>query len=247
MRKLFNIEYSNNLYLDAYLPDNTGFKTIVYFHGGGLCSGDKADPQYIKIAEQFVDNGFCFVSVNYSLYPSTKFPNYIKECAHAVKYVFDNVKTWGGSGDIYVSGQSAGAWITLMLCCNKEYLNNVGIDPHSIKGWISDSAQTTSHFNVISIEDDLPELSQRIDGRAPLFFLNPNFDSAPILLIYYQNDMPNRMQHNELFYSSIVNFNHNINIHKVILPGCHCHGSSFENEDGTFDFVNVSLEWLCTH
>lgn len=247
MTKKLNLNYSNNLYLDVYLPINDNYKTIIYFHGGGLCSGDKTDPQYLNIAEQFVNNGYCFVSVNYSLYPAAKFPIYICDCANAIKYVFNNVKTWGGSEDIYVAGQSAGAWIALMLCCNKEYLINIGVDPLDVKGWISDSAQTTSHFNVISREDGLSNLCQRIDEKAPLYFLNPEFKSNPILLIYYQDDMPNRLQQNELFYSSIKSFNRNIDIQKIMLSGCHCHGSSFANIDGTFDFVNVSLDWLVEH
>lgn len=46
-------EQSNNFRLDAYLPASNGFFTIVYFHGGGLESGDKADKNYVEIAPSF--------------------------------------------------------------------------------------------------------------------------------------------------------------------------------------------------
>ena len=45
MRVIKNIQYGGfpDNQLDLYLPQDTGFATIVYFHGGGLESGDKAD------------------------------------------------------------------------------------------------------------------------------------------------------------------------------------------------------------
>ena len=126
MKKVTDITYFNNQKLDFYLPENESFKTIIYFHGGGMVEGNKWDAW--TLGEHFSSKGICLVSVEYSLYPNAKFPQYLIEAAHAVKYVFDHIKEYGGStNDIYISGQSAGAWLTLMLCFTDEYLKSAGV------------------------------------------------------------------------------------------------------------------------
>ena len=45
--------------LDIYYPENDkDFKTIVWFHGGGLTGGSKELPEYLK------NKGVCIVGVN---------------------------------------------------------------------------------------------------------------------------------------------------------------------------------------
>ena len=45
MKKVENVVYGDDKchLLDIYLPDTTEFPVFVYFHGGGLEGGDKAD------------------------------------------------------------------------------------------------------------------------------------------------------------------------------------------------------------
>ena len=52
--------------LDMYLPDQAGFETIVWFHGGGLEHGSRKSNVY---AQPFVEKGYGFVSVEYRMYP----------------------------------------------------------------------------------------------------------------------------------------------------------------------------------
>ena len=123
MKTLLNLQYCNinDLYLDAYLPEKKDFSIIVYFHGGGLEVGDKAGQNIVEIANSFVNAGYGFVSCNYRKYPNAKFPDYILDGAKAVRFVKDNLSVFGGK-DIIVSGQSAGAYISLMLCVNDKFL-----------------------------------------------------------------------------------------------------------------------------
>ena len=83
MKKLLDIVYDveTNCCLDMYLPDGDGFSTVVYFHGGGIVSGDKAEANYTEIAEKFAANGYAFLSVNYRMYPDAKFPDYLYDAA----------------------------------------------------------------------------------------------------------------------------------------------------------------------
>jgi acetyl esterase/lipase len=108
--------------MDIFFPEVEDFFTIVYFHGGGLIEGDKGDTH--EFVKHLTKLGFAVATANYSLLTENRFPECVKDAAQAVKYVKDNIKSKG----ILVMGQSAGAYLTLMLCLNKEYLKEVGID-----------------------------------------------------------------------------------------------------------------------
>ena len=246
MKKLANIPYSSkhSETLDVYLPDAAGFKTIVYFHGGGLEKGDKAKPAMIEVAERLCAHGYGVVSANYRMYPTAKFPDYLIDAADAAAFAKAHVGEWGGSGELMIAGQSAGAWLTLMLCMDESYLKGVGIDPGEIVGWISDSAQTTAHYNVQQYEQGEHKYAQRINAYAPQFFVSEETSFSHMLLIFYENDMPCRPQQNMLFYQSILTFCPEADIEYKLLPGKHCHGSSKKDEDGEYAFVKTTVDWL---
>lgn len=56
------------------------------------------------------------------MYPTAKFPEYLEDAAAAVAWAKAHIQEYGGNGELYVSGQSAGAWISMMLCVNEKYL-----------------------------------------------------------------------------------------------------------------------------
>ena len=151
--------------MDLFLPEQEEFFTIIHFHGGGLIEGDKGDTH--QFCEHLTKLGFAVATANYSLLPEKRFPEFLYDAAKAVKYIKEHISQYGKSKGFIISGQSAGAYITLMLCFNKEYLNSVGINNNEISGWISDAAQPTSHFNILKIEKGLSPLLQRIDETAP--------------------------------------------------------------------------------
>ena len=244
--KIKEIKYSvkHNEKLDVYLPDCKGFKTVVYFHGGGLITHGKADENTVNIAESFVKAGYAFVSADYRIYPDAKFPEFIEDAADAVLYVKKHIQEWGGSEDIIISGQSAGAWLALMLCLDKRYLESVGISPLCIKGWIIDSAQTTAHFNVLHYELGAHTLAQRINEFAPLFFVDNDTAFTKMLLIFYEEDMPCRYEQNLLFYKTIKAFNKEADVSYQVLNGTHCHGSCVKDEDGEYPYVKTAMKWL---
>ena len=245
MKNKKNIVYHiDGCKLDLYLPVSSGFRTIVYFHGGGIEAGDKADGNVVEIAEHFASLGYAFVSVNYRMYPQAKFPDFLRDCAAATAYARVHCKEWGGNGELVVSGQSAGAWMALMLCTDPIWLREFGIDSAEISGWLIDSAQTTSHFNVLKYERGEHPGVQRIDEFSPQFFVGPELKFSRILLIFYEEDMPCRPEQNRLFERSVRAFFPDADLTCVQLPGGHCHGSSVKDGDGEYAFVKVAISWL---
>ena len=131
-----------------------------------------------------------------------------------------------------------------MLCFNKSILESKNIKNEQVLGWISDSAQPTSHFNILKIEQGLDPLTQRIDECAPLFYVNEKTTFSKILLMAYEDDLANRLEQNKLLYSTLKNFNKDADIEFKLLKKWHCHGSCELDDDGEFEVIKSIKHWL---
>lgn len=168
--------------LDLYFPKNSkGYPTIVWFHGGGLTGGNKEIPEALK------NRGVAIVGVNYRLYPKVKAPKYIEDAAAAVSWVFNNITGFGGDSSlIFISGHSAGGYLTSMVGLDKSWLNKYQIDANRIAGLIPFSGHTITHFTVRK-ERGIPGTRPIIDSLAPLYHVRP--DAPPLLLITGDREM----------------------------------------------------------
>ena len=246
MKQISDVQYAEHeeTKVDIYLPETENYTTIVNFHGGGLDHGSKSSGTILFLAQAFTDAGYAFASVEYRMYPNAKFPDYLVDCAKATAFMKKYSEEHGGNGDIIVMGQSAGAWISLMLCLNKKYLLDEGVNADEIKGWFIDSAQTTSHFNVLAQELGEHQLSQRINEYAPLYFVGENTKFSKMILILYDNDMPCRYEQNMLFYKAVLAFNSEADIRYKLVSGKHCSLAKQKDEDGGSPYVKTFLDWI---
>lgn len=162
--------------LDLYYPKGVrNFPTIVWFHGGGLKNGGKSIPGGFK------DKGFAVVGVNYRLHPRVKAPAYIEDAAAAVAWTFENIGKRGGSPNkIFVSGSSAGGYLTSMVGLDKRWLEKRGIDADRIAGLMPLAGHTITHFTVRA-ERGIEGTRPTIDDLAPLYHVRA--DAPPLLLI----------------------------------------------------------------
>lgn len=231
MRKLLDQPYvlpaNDAQMLDIYLPDNDSFDTILWFHGGGITSGNRrAD----DVPYGLVEKGYAVVSAEYRMYPTAKFPEFIEDAASATAYTLKRARELGGNGRLFVGGSSAGAYLTMMLCMNPAYLENVGVERDDIVGFISDASQMFTHFNVLK-EMGMDTRLQYLDEKAPLYYVNADLTLRPLLLQYYTQDIPCRPEENELFYVSVKRFLPDADITKVQLEGTHCSGTIKRDEN----------------
>jgi acetyl esterase/lipase len=162
--------------LDIYYPENVkDFSTIVWFHGGGLTGGNKEIPEALK------EKNVCIVAANYRLNPKVNAPKYIEDATAAVAWVFNHINEFrGDSSLIFVSGHSAGGYLTLMLGLDKQWLKPYNIDANRIAGLIPLSGQPITHFTVRK-ERGIAETQPVIDEYAPLYHVRA--DAPPLLLI----------------------------------------------------------------
>ena len=162
--------------LDVYYPtDGRAYSTVVWLHGGGLTSGNRSIPRQLR------EQGIAVVAVNYRLSPKVKSPAYIEDAAAAVAWTLRNIETYGGSSDkVFVSGHSAGGYLTSMIGLDKRWLAAHNIDADQIAGLIPFSGHTITHFTVRA-ERGIDGNQPIIDDMAPLFHVRP--DCPPLLLI----------------------------------------------------------------
>jgi len=179
--------------LDIYYPkDEKGFATVVWFHGGGLSGGDKTKeyPHLLK------ESGICIVDANYRMYPQAKCPDYFEDAAAAIAWTFNNIKSYGGDPDlIFVSGHSAGGYLTSMIGLDKKWLAVHNIDANKIAGLIPQSGHTITHFKIRE-ERGLDYGTPVVDEFAPLFHVRS--DAPPLVLITGDRelDMAGRYEEN---------------------------------------------------
>lgn len=244
MRTYMDIPYVENAtemqLLDMYLPDGDDFATVIWFHGGGFEKGSRKRNYY---AEPLVERGYGFVSVEYRMYPDAKYPDFIEDAAASVAYVIKHIGEYGGNGKIYVSGSSAGAYLTMMLCMDHRFLEAVGVKQEQIGGYISDSAQQFNHFNVMREMGFDPRL-ERIDEHAPIYFVREGLRIKPLLLIYYENDIKCRPEETRLMYATMKNLMPDAYVDIVEFPGKHCGKPTYE--DGTYIYIDKLCRFIET-
>lgn len=162
--------------VDLYYPTNIeDFPTIVWFHGGGLTGGKREIPEFLK------NKGLAVVGVEYRLSPNVKSLECIEDAAAATSWAFNNIEKYGGNTSlIFVSGMSAGGYLTYMVGLDKKYLAAHAIDANIIAGLIPFSGHAITHFTVRK-ERGISGEQPIIDEMAPLFHVRA--DAPPLLII----------------------------------------------------------------
>jgi len=103
------------LKVDVYYPQTLkNCPVVVWFHGGGLTSGHKGIPVELK------KKGLVVIGVNYRLLPNVTIDTCLDDTAEAVAWAFRHAKEYNGDcRKIFVTGHSAGGYLTMMVGLDK--------------------------------------------------------------------------------------------------------------------------------
>lgn len=188
--------------LDLYLPaSGNEFATIVWFHGGGLQNGDKAGTVAIVVGQRFAGDGIAVASVNYRLHPKVEYPAYLEDAAAAFAFVRQEIVKYGGSPKrVFVSGHSAGGYLTAMLGMDGRYLAQHGLTPADIAGLMPLAGQMITH-STVRRERGISKTQPIIDEAAPAFHVRAEAPSC--LNIVGSQDLPARAQENRYFVAAM--------------------------------------------
>jgi acetyl esterase/lipase len=214
--------------LDLYVPSSrTHFATLLWFHGGGLKEGDKAQSSNPRLAESLAAQGVAVAMANYRLSPKATYPAYIDDAASSFAWLKTNVTHHGGNPSrLFVGGHSAGAYLALMLSLDGRFLKAHGLDTSAIKGVVPVSGQTMTHYTIRE-ERGLDKNVIIADAAAPIHQVRA--DAPPMLIMWADNDLPARAEenlylvaalkaagHKAVFHQQIANRDHNTIAQKII-------------------------------
>ena len=168
--------------LDLYLPEGlTDFPVVVWFHGGSLTAGDKAEGAQVTVARKLAASGVGVASVNYRLSPRAGFPAYVEDAAASVAWVLNHIGDYrGDASNVFVSGHSAGGYLAAMVGVAERYLGVHGVGLDDIAGLIPISGQMITHETVRQ-ERGLPTSRPAIDDAAPVYHVRA--DAPPVLIV----------------------------------------------------------------
>ena len=201
--------------LDLYVPEGKGadLPCLVWFHGGGITAGDK-EGKTAQIAESIAKEGYIVAAVNYRLSPKATYPSYIEDAAASVAWVIQHAKEHGGNpAKVFVSGHSAGGYLTTMLALDPKYLGKHGIKPETILGYMPVAGQMITHA-AVRAERGIGKDVITVDEAAPLYHVRK--DLPPLLVLHAEKDMKMRSEENRFFAEALTAAgNKNFEIHEV--------------------------------
>lgn len=222
--------------LDVYVPEgNAGnLPVVIWFHGGGMRNGNKYFPKGLQ------REGVIIVAANYRLFPKVKCPVYIQDAAAAVAWTFENIGQYGGDPEkIFLSGFSAGGYLTAMVGIDPRWLAAHGIQTTELAGIAPMSGMMSTHFTVREERGDTSKVPV-LDEFAPIRHCTA--DAPPVLLFTgdRDKDWPGRMEENQLMAKTLKIVGHSdVTIYE--LKGL---GHNGEQEKAA---CPIFLEWIQQH
>lgn len=172
--------------LDVYSPhDANSAPVVVYFYGGGWTGGERA--QYRFVGSYLAGEGVVAVLPDYRLHPEVGFPDFVRDGADAVAWVYREIAAHGGDPSrIVLMGHSAGAHIAALLALDSSYLVEAGVDPSAVVAFIGlsgpyDFERDSDTLAEIFADEQPPALSsQPIDyagaGAPPMLLVHGGSD-----------------------------------------------------------------------
>ncbi len=133
-----SVSYGNDRqqYFLYYEPNNrTSDKVIVWVHGGGWNAGS---PKLFDFVGQCVaGNGCRFLSLGYRLSPKNKYPCQIEDVCDGYKAAIAFLNKKGiDTSKIVMSGSSAGAHLSAILCYSNKIQEQYDVDISHVIGFI---------------------------------------------------------------------------------------------------------------
>jgi acetyl esterase/lipase len=119
--------------LDVYAPRAAAARprpVILFFYGGSWRSGSRRD--YAFAARALAAQGFVVLVPDHRPVPEVVYPDFLRDCAAAVRWARKHAGAYGGDGErIVLIGHSAGAYNAIMLALDPALL---GPDREAIRG-----------------------------------------------------------------------------------------------------------------
>ena len=167
--------------LDVYAPAPAGRAPVVVFlYGGSWNSGRRQG--YAFAGRALAAQGLVVIVPDHRLVPEVRYPDFLGDCAAAVRWARREAGRYGGDGGrIVLVGHSAGAYNAAMLTLDRRWLAEAGLEPaRDVRATVG----LAGPYDFLPLKDDTlmtifgPEDSRPrtqpiayADGRAPPMLL----------------------------------------------------------------------------
>ena len=194
-KKLFkpeSVAFGNDKdqYFLYYEPETAvSTKIVFWIHGGGWNAGT---PKFFDFVGQcFAKAGYRFVSLGYRLSPKNKYPCQIEDVCKGFCAAMDYLRQKGiDVSKVVVSGPSAGAHLSSILCYSKKIQAEYNVDVSNVIGFIGTGGPYCffdgQGWTISTLLNQLfPKGYDRTQGE-PLALMGKNH--IPMLLIQSEHD-----------------------------------------------------------
>jgi acetyl esterase/lipase len=173
------------LKLDVYAPRVAAAgkrPVIVFFYGGSWRSGGRES--YAFAGRALAAQGFVVIVPDYRLVPEARYPDFLRDCAEAVRWARRHAGAYGGDGErIVLTGHSAGAYNAAMLALHPSLL---GPDRVVVRGL----AGLAGPYDFLPLDDPATIAAfgawPRPAETQPISYAAPG--SPPVLLLHGDSD-----------------------------------------------------------
>jgi arylformamidase len=134
LRCILDVRYgpSPDETLDIFPAAAKGAPAIFFIHGGAWKTGNKNDVSYP--AEAFVGRGITYIAVNFSLVPTVRLEEQVRQNRAAVAWIRQHAAEYGIDPErLYVSGHSSGGHVCGMVAVT-DWQRDWGLPADTVKG-----------------------------------------------------------------------------------------------------------------
>jgi acetyl esterase/lipase len=174
------------LRLDVYAPSAAASgprPVIIFFYGGSWNSGRRQG--YAFAARALAARGFVVIVPDYRLVPEAVYPDFLRDCAAAVRWARRHSGRYGGDGErIVLTGHSAGAYNAAMLALDPSLL---GADRAVVRGLAGlagpfdflplDDYSTIAAFGAWPRPSETQPIAHAAAGAPPVLLLHGEADT----------------------------------------------------------------------
>ena len=174
------------LKLDVYAPRTPAARprpVIVFLYGGSWSSGHRQG--YAFAGRALAARGFLVLVPDHRPVPEVRYPDFLRDCAAAVRWARRNAGRFGGDGErIVLVGHSAGAYNGAMLALDPSLL---GADRAAVRGF----AGLAGPYDFLPLDDPstIAAFGQwpRAEETQPIRYAAPG--APPALLLHGADDI----------------------------------------------------------
>ncbi len=172
--------------LDVYAPRSAASgnrPVILFFYGGSWNSGRRQS--YAFAARALAAQGFVVIVPDYRLVPGAAYPDFLRDCAAALRWARSHSGAYGGDGErIVLTGHSAGAYNAAMLALDPGLH---GPDRSAVRGF----AGLAGPFDFLPLDDRATVAAfgawPRPAETQPISHAGPG--APPVLLLHGADDV----------------------------------------------------------